>query len=89
MLEDCCPDPGTTDRPTVSAQCCVSSEASVDLLRFIPVPNMAFTITWMAEPHVFAVHPLLPVQVFPSRSLSRPPPLLLADRLAGFAAYRI
>jgi hypothetical protein len=89
VLEDCCPEPPSSDVPTLNAQCCLFSEASAERPPFVSTPSFdvlqlpVVTLFLGKAAAVLVDRPLL------ANLSSRPPPLDGGERRALSAIFRI
>jgi hypothetical protein len=86
---DCCPDDHPTDRASVGATCCDFTQASPLRADYVhhAAPVVHDALMAADVPFFTVVPPVAPNA--PCWLDSRPPPLPLADRLAGIRTFLI
>lgn len=86
---DCCPDDHPTDRPSVGVVCCDFTQASPLRSDYLPHPAPVVQDALAAVEVYFFTPEVVSVPLRSHWLDSRPPPMLVADRLAGIRSFLI
>jgi len=89
LLADCCPEPPSSDVPTLSAQCCLFSEASAERTPFVPVQSFTVLLVPVVAVFSFSADVVLDQRPLLAALNNGPPPLKGAERRALSATFRI